>query len=135
MKELDLEWEPSNESIYFIVKLLKTSNVFSKFVHLFEGMNTFFLKKKKISFSQLNNDELVHDLMTLSDKINHLKVSRVGNRIREQPEGSFFYSYCTIINIEQYIHISICIYSYCYLAKSESYYVSPKRLVKIALAL
>lgn len=72
IEELELEDKPSDVSFYCIVRWLSTSNVLSRFVDLLEPIITF-LKEKKRSYPQLENDEWMQDLMFLTDIMNHLQ--------------------------------------------------------------
>ena len=71
-KNLELENKPSDVSFYCIARWLSTSNVSSTFVNLLEPIITF-LKEKKKSYPQMENDKWMQDLMFLTDIMNHLQ--------------------------------------------------------------
>ena len=73
-KSLQLEDEPSDVSLYCMVRWLSTSNVLSRFVDLLKPINLFLYEKRKC-YPQLKNNAWIQDLMFLIDVMKLYKFS------------------------------------------------------------
>ncbi|KAJ3646454.1 hypothetical protein Zmor_024042 [Zophobas morio] len=72
INEIDVEEQPSDLSLYCIVRWLSTYSVLNKLVALLEPISEF-LKTKNQSYPQLEDDEWVQDLMFFTDTMEHLQ--------------------------------------------------------------
>lgn len=72
LEELNDQELPNDINFFCIVRWLSSYNVLNRFVDLFDPI-TEFLKKKEITYSELNDDEWLQDLMFLTDVMEHLQ--------------------------------------------------------------
>ena len=66
LEELKEEELPNNINLFCIVRWLSSYNILNQFLDLFDSI-TAFLKEKDISYSELDDDEGLQDLMFLFD--------------------------------------------------------------------
>lgn len=72
LEELKDEELPNDINFFSIVRWLSSYNVLNRFVDLFDPI-TAFLKEKEITYSELDDDEWLQDLMFLTDVMKHLQ--------------------------------------------------------------
>src|SRR6201990_1037565 len=72
LQELKNEELPNDINFFCIVRWLSSYNVLNRFVDLFDPI-TAFLKEKEITYSELDDDEWLQDLMFLTDVMEHLQ--------------------------------------------------------------
>ncbi|XP_067144229.1 general transcription factor II-I repeat domain-containing protein 2-like [Centruroides vittatus] len=72
LEELKDEELPNDINFFCIVRWLSSYNVLNRFVDLFDPI-TAFLKEKEITYSELDDDEWLQDLMFLTDVMEHLQ--------------------------------------------------------------
>ncbi|XP_067124137.1 general transcription factor II-I repeat domain-containing protein 2A-like [Centruroides vittatus] len=72
LEELKDEELPNDINFFCIVRWLSSYNVLNRFVDLFDPI-TAFLKEKEITYSELDYDEWLQDLMFLTDVMEHLQ--------------------------------------------------------------